>query len=111
PQLGSSAVSRFAASKRMGFVLAAYAFLVAMLSTTLPTPLYPHLEQRYAFGELQVTVIYAVYAFGVIAGLIALGNLSDHVGRKPMLQLGLVLAAASALLFLFTTSLAPIYLA
>jgi len=95
----------------MGFVLAAYAFLVAMLSTTLPTPLYPHLEQRYAFGELQVTVIYAVYAFGVIAGLIALGNLSDHVGRKPMLQLGLVLAAASALLFLFTTSLAPIYLA
>ncbi|HVV58485.1 MAG TPA: MFS transporter [Gaiellaceae bacterium] len=98
-------------SRSVGFGLAAYAFAVAMLSTTLPTPLYPHLEQRYSFGELQVTVIYAVYAFGVIAGLVALGNLSDHVGRRPMLQLGLVLAAVSGLLFLFGSSLGPIYVA
>jgi MFS family permease len=102
---------RFAHSRSVGFVLAAYAFLVAMLGTTLPTPLYPRLEQRYSFGELQVTVIYAVYAFGVIAGLVALGNLSDHVGRRPMLQLGLVLSAVNALLFLFAGSLVPIYLA
>jgi hypothetical protein len=29
--------------------LAAYAFAVVMLGTTLPTPLYPHYEQRYGF--------------------------------------------------------------
>lgn len=98
-------------SKPVGFVLAVYAFLLAMLGTTLPTPLYPLLERRYSFGELQVTVIYALYAFGVIAGLIAFGNLSDHVGRRPMLQLGLALSGVSALLFLFADSLVPIYLA
>jgi MFS family permease len=104
-------LSRFAVSKPVGFVLVAYAFLVAMLGTTLPTPLYPLLEQRYSFGELQATVIYAVYAFGVIAGLLAFGNLSDHVGRRPMLLLGLVLSAVSALLFLLAGSLAPVYVA
>jgi MFS family permease len=98
-------------SRRFGFALAAYAFLVTMLGTTLPTPLYPLFEQRYSFGELQVTVIFAVYAFGVVAGLILFGNLSDELGRKPPLLLGLALSAVSALLFLFAGSLVPIYVA
>lgn len=103
-------MSRFAVSRPSGFALAAYAFALAMLGTTLPTPLYPLFEQRYSFGELQVTVIYALYAFGVVAGLLALGNLSDHVGRRPMLLLGLAISALSALLFLLATSLVPVYL-
>jgi MFS family permease len=92
-----------------GFILAVAAFFVAMVGTTLPTPLYPLFEQRYSFGSLLVTVIFAIYAFGVIAGLILFGNLSDRIGRKPPLVLGLVLSAASALLFLLAHSLAPIY--
>jgi MFS family permease len=92
-----------------GFVLATLAFFVAMIGTTLPTPLYPLFEQRYSFGSLLVTVIFAIYAFGVIAGLILFGNLSDHLGRKPVVVLGLVLSGASALLFLFAGSLVPIY--
>lgn len=56
-----------------------------------------------------MTVIFAVYAFGVIGGLLAFGNLSDRVGRKPPLLGGLACSAASALLFLLAGSLAPIY--
>ena len=82
-----------------GFLLAVSAFFVAMVGTTLPTPLYPLYEQRYSFGPLLVTVIFAIYAFGVIGGLILFGNLSDRIGRKPVLLLGLVLSATSALLF------------
>lgn len=100
-----------AVSRSVGFVLVAYAFFVAMLGTTLPTPLYPLLAQRYSFGELVVTVIFAIYAFGVIAGLIVFGNLSDQVGRKPLLFLGLAFSAGNALLFLFANSLAPIVVA
>ena len=80
-----------------------------MIGTTLPTPLYPLFEERYSFGELTVTVVFAVYAFGVIAGLVVFGNLSDEIGRKPVLMLGLALSALSAFLFLFAGSLAPIY--
>jgi MFS family permease len=96
-------------SRPIGFVLIAYAFLVTMLGATLPTPLYPLFAQRYSFGELMVTVIFAVYAFGVIAGLLAFGELSDVIGRKPVLLAGLVLSAVSAFLFLFADSLAPIF--
>jgi MFS family permease len=95
--------------RNTGFVLVAYAFLVTMIGTTLPTPLYPLFEQRYSFGELIVTVIFAVYAFGVIAGLLVFGNLSDEIGRKPVLLVGLAFSAISAFLFVLAGSLAPIF--
>jgi MFS family permease len=100
---------RATVSRNTGFALVAYAFLVTMIGTTLPTPLYPLFEQRYSFGELMVTVIFAVYAFGVIAGLLVFGNLSDEIGRKPVLLTGLAFSAISALLFVFAGSLAPIF--
>jgi MFS family permease len=100
---------RATVSRNTGFGLVAYAFLVTMIGTTLPTPLYPLFEQRYSFGELMVTVIFAVYAFGVIAGLLLFGNLSDEIGRKPVLLTGLGFSAISAFLFVFAGSLAPIF--
>jgi MFS family permease len=100
---------RLTVGRSPGFGLVAYAFLVTMLGTTLPTPLYPLFQRRYSFGELLVTVIFAVYAFGVIAGLVAFGNVSDEIGRKPVLLLGVLLSAVSAFLFAFAGSLAPIF--
>jgi len=100
---------RAVVSRNTGFGLVAYAFLVTMIGTTLPTPLYPLYEQRYSFGELMVTVIFAVYALGVIAGLLVFGNLSDEIGRKPVLLTGLAFSAISALLFVFAGSLVPIF--
>jgi MFS family permease len=92
-----------------GFAFVVYAFWVTMLGTTLPTPLYPLYEQRYGFGELRVTVIFALYAIGVVVGLIAFGNLSDDVGRKIPLFAGLGMSALSALLFLTAGSVPPLY--
>ena len=85
--------------------LAAYAFAVVMLGTTLPTPLYPIYERLWGFSPLVITVIFAVYAVGVIAALLCLGSLSDRVGRRPALLAGLALSAASAVAFLLAGGL------
>jgi MFS family permease len=96
-------------SRTAGFVLLPFAFLVTMFGTTLPTPLYPLFQEKYSFGELTTTVVFAIYAFGVIAGLLLFGALSDEIGRKPVLAAGLAFSAGSALLFVFAGSLVPIY--
>ena len=96
-------------SRTAGFVLLSFAFLVTMFGTTLPTPLYPLFQEKYSFGELTTTVVFAVYAFGVIAGLLLFGALSDEIGRKPVLAAGLAFSAGSALLIVFAGSLVPIY--
>jgi len=98
-------------SRRIGFLLAAFVFVVGMFGTTLPTPLYPLFQEKYGFGELLVTVIFSIYAFGVIGGLLLFGALSDELGRKPVLALGLAFGAGSALIFSLTNVLEPIYLA
>ncbi|MEV4739328.1 MFS transporter [Streptomyces sp. NPDC049555] len=91
------------------FATAAYAFAVAMCGTTLPTPLYALYQRELGFSSLMITVIFAVYAVGVIAALLLLGQLSDVVGRRPVLLAGLVLSAASAACFLFEHGLAELF--
>jgi MFS family permease len=90
-------------------VLGGAVFAVCMAGTTLPTPLYPLYQGKFGFSELTVTVVYAVYAFGVIGVLLLAGNASDAVGRRPVLLCGLGLAAASAVCFLCATGLGWLY--
>ena len=89
--------------------LAGFAFVVVMLGTTLPTPLYPALEQRFGFGELTTTIVFAVYPLGVTAALLGCGHWSDQIGRRPMLLAGLATSALAAVLFLVQASMAWIY--
>ncbi|MDQ0988481.1 hypothetical protein QFZ71_005764 [Streptomyces sp. V2I9] len=63
---------------RAGYPAAAAVFAVGMAGTTLPTPLYGLYRDQLGFSELMVTVVFAVYALGVIATLLLAGNVSDE---------------------------------
>lgn len=80
-----------------------------MAGTTLPTPLYPLYQAEFGFSELTVTVVYAVYAFGVMAVLLLAGDASDIVGRRPALLWGLGFAAVSAVCFLCADAVGWLY--
>lgn len=96
--------------RRGGYLRAAGIFAVCMAGTTLPTPLYGLYQEEIGFSELIVTVVFAVYAFGVIGVLLLAGNISDTVGRRPVLLCGLVLAALSAVCFLAESGLPLLFL-
>ena len=85
---------------RFAFPLLAYAFAAIMTGTTLPTPMYALYAQQMHFDVLTTTIIFAVYAGGVLFALLAFGRWSDSVGRRPMLLAGVVCAIASAVVFL-----------
>jgi MFS family permease len=86
------------------FWLTAGAFTVTMIGTTLPTPLYPTYEQRFAYGSLTVTVVFATYAVGVLLALLGFGRASDTLGRRPVLLSGLTSAALSSVVFLVAST-------
>jgi MFS family permease len=88
-----------------GFWAAALAFLVNMGFSAVPTPLYVLYQQRDHFSTIMVTVVYAVYAVGVIASLFLGGHVSDWVGRKQVFVPALLMNVASGLIFLFAPSL------
>ncbi|MFJ5299357.1 MFS transporter [Pseudomonas sp. NPDC088368] len=87
------------------FFIAAAALLITMVGTTLPTPLYAIYQARLGFDASWLTIIFSIYAAGVIAALLAVGSWSDQLGRRPLLFAGLCMGAISALIFLFSDSI------
>ena len=102
----ATAARRPRVGRRLATAVATYAFVVTMLATTVPTPLYELYRHRFGFSELMVTVIFATYGAGVIATLLLFGSLSDPIGRRPVLGAGLALGAAGMTTFLFADGVA-----
>lgn len=83
-----------------GLLAGALAFAVTMAFSTLPTPLYLLYQHRLGFGRITITVVFAVFAAGVVASLLIAGRLSARVGRRPVLVSAVLIEASSAIMFL-----------
>ncbi len=95
----------------VAFWVVAAAFLLNMAFSAVPTPLYVLYQARDHFSAIMVTVVYAVYAVGVIASLFLAGHISDWAGRRRVLVTALLVNVASAMLFIFFPSLAGLIVA
>jgi predicted MFS family arabinose efflux permease len=86
--------------------MVAFAFLAVMAFSAAPSPLYGLYRARDHFSLFMITLIYAVYAVGVIGSLLLGGHLSDWYGRRRLLLPSLGLAIVSAIVFVVSKSLA-----
>ena len=78
-------------SARASFALLTSILIGLLASSSAPTPLYATYQAKWGFSDVTITVIFGVYAVAVLASLLVFGSLSDHVGRKPMLLVALVI--------------------
>jgi MFS family permease len=74
-------------------------FVLFAAAASAPTPLYVVYQRAWGFSTTTLTVIFAVYVFGLIASLLVLGGISDHVGRRPVLAAAIALEAVAFVLF------------
>jgi MFS family permease len=97
-----------AVRRRAAFWLLAFVLAATMLGTTLPTPLYDIYQAQWHFSAAMVTVIFAVYAAGVLAALLLAGRSSDQAGRKPVLAVALGASALSTVVFILAPDVAAL---
>ena len=84
------------------FVLAS--LIVALLaSSAAPTPLYAIYQAEWHFTPITTTIVFGVYAMAVLVGLLTMGKLSDHVGRRPVLIAAIAVHASSLIIFATAT--------
>jgi MFS family permease len=98
-------------SRTAGFWAVAFAFLALTAFATAPSALYGLYAQRDHLAPITLTIVYAVYAVGVVASLLLAGHLSDLYGRRTVLVPSLLVAVAAAIVFLAWTSLAGLLVA
>lgn len=82
-----------------GFRVVGAVLVLLMLSSSVPSALYVLYQQEWGLSSGMITVVFALYAVTVLAGLLLFGSLSDTLGRRPVLAAGLVLAIVSMGLF------------
>ncbi|MFZ0214989.1 MAG: MFS transporter [Candidatus Dormiibacterota bacterium] len=101
PAAARRAANRHAPKRRQGaaFWLVAVTFAAAMAFSTVPSPLYALYQAQDHFSAFTVTIVFAVYAVGVVASLLLAGHVSDWVGRKRVLISAIALEVLAAVVF------------
>lgn len=92
--------ARFRLSPPVAFTVVAATFVWFLAASSAPSPLYVVYQERFAFTEFTLTAVFAVYVLALIAALLVVGALSDHVGRRPVLLGAVALEVVALLLFL-----------
>lgn len=90
--------------------IAAIAVLFPAASSA-PSPLYVVYQQQWHFSSATLTTVFAVYVVGLVASLLVLGALSDHVGRRPVLLGAIALEAVSLVLFVLAGDVPLLFVA
>ncbi|WP_426099377.1 MFS transporter [Pseudomonas sp. PSPC3-3] len=85
---------------RSSLVFLAITLLTFLAASSAPTPLYHLYQEGLHFSSGMLTLIFGVYALSLLAALLTVGSLSDHLGRKPVIFAALVLNMLAMLLFI-----------
>src|SRR5256884_6914274 len=82
------------------FWLLATVLAFMLFAASAPSPLYVVYQAMWHFSSLTLTAIFGVYALALLAALLTTGRLSDHLGRRPVVLLALVVQIASMAAFI-----------
>lgn len=95
----------------VAFALQVSIMVFLLAGSSAPTPLYARYQAEWGFSPITVTVVFGVYALAVLAALLTVGSLSDHIGRRPVLLAALAVQAVTMLVFATATGVPALVVA
>ncbi len=98
---------------RRGRLFAAVAGVVVLFlaASSVPSPLYVVYQAQWGFSAATLTLIFAVYVLFLLASLLVVGGLSDHVGRRPVLAVALAVQTSAVIVFLLAQNVEMLLIA
>jgi predicted MFS family arabinose efflux permease len=108
---GEPRSARRTLSPRLAYAHVAAVIGLALFASGTPSPLYGTYRELWGFSPTVLTLVYATYAFGVLASLLLAGRVSDEIGRRPVLLTALATLMATSVLFMLADSTAWLFVA
>ncbi len=93
------------------FWATALVLFLLIAASAAPAPLYRVYQQQWGFSDSTLTAVFAVYVLTLLSTLLVAGSLSDHVGRRPVIAVGLLLEIATCLAFVAAQGVGALILA
>jgi len=87
------------------------ALFVLIVGTNLPSPLYAVWAHQFGFAPVVLALIFATYAGVLIPALLVAGSLADRFGYRPVLLVGLAVAAVGTVVFAYADAAGWLFLA
>lgn len=98
-------------SPRLAYALTASIVALTLYAAGAPAALYVRYSQMWGFSTVVLTLVFGIYAIGVLAVLLLAGRLSDDIGRRPVLIGALLTLAAMMVLFMLSRSVVWLFIA
>lgn len=99
PHIARAGAGADRSGRRRVFWASAAVLALALWSSGAPSVLYPLYADRWGLTPAVVTAVFATYQLAIIVVLPLFGGLSDQLGRRRVMIIGLALIAGSAVLF------------
>ena len=104
----SAKATRWRLPPAAAFPLLAILLFAFFVAGSAPSPLFIVFQQQWGFSPALLTVAFAIYAVALLASLLVAGSLSDHIGRRPVVFVALLLQAGAMLTFLLAQGIGGI---
>ncbi|GGF20428.1 MFS transporter [Subtercola lobariae] len=98
---------RFA--RRGSFWASAAVLALCLWSSGAPSVLYPTYAGEWHLSSIVITTVFATYPVALLIGLLLFGNISDAIGRRRAMLIGITLIFVSGALFVFALDVGWLY--
>src|ERR1700678_2534575 len=105
----ASGSARAGSRRHVAFWVAGATLTLFLCGASAPSPLYAIYQAKFGFSPTVLTAIFAVYAVAVLVTVLPAGELSDQVGRRPVILFGLALQIVATALFLVANDVALLF--
>src|SRR4051812_7983622 len=77
-----------------------WVILMMSTGTSFTSPLFPLYQEQYQLSNLQITILFAVYAVFLLPSLLIVGSKGSGWGLKRVLRISILLSILATLLFM-----------
>ncbi|MEF2976831.1 MFS transporter [Subtercola sp. YIM 133946] len=103
----TTTITRF--SRRGSFWASAAVLALCLWASGAPSVLYPSYAAEWQLSSTVITTIFATYPLVLLVGLLVFGNISDTIGRRRAMLIGVGLILVSGALFAIAPNVAWLY--
>jgi MFS family permease len=103
-------IRAFRLGRAAGYWTAVLVALLALWTSGAPSTSYPLYEEAWRLQPLVITEVFGAYPLALVITLLLTGNLSDHIGRRVTMLLGVAGMLVGTVCFAVATDITALFI-